>query len=296
MRGMTPLEELEERNAVKKAVILECEEERARLLTERGDGGTSSSAPPPISPALPKSFLETQSPINRTTTHQVTYREVCNSIHSIIKIQMRRVQQLLHEEALALWKHKTGPTEVVPELTEALLLLLNERIKELWPSSFIEIYGSYVTKLSSQESDIDIVVCFSDSSSPTGNKSLAGVRGMIPLLQTLAEFLHTHNIVHIDKLILHARVPVIQATAMIFDPGDEAANILPGYRSVLLDISIESPAHTGIPHRAWLESSHRYLLLRNSYHGTCEDSHTSVTRPRTNGCFAERISEVQRAK
>lgn len=101
------------------------------------------------------------------------------------------------------------------------MLLLNAGVQRIWPAAFIEIYGSYVTKLSSgSSSDLDLVVCFGDSnscaysnvisgsiegssqtsSSPFSQKikdrdqgvsNLIGVRGVIPLLQTLAEYLPT---------------------------------------------------------------------------------------------------------
>ena len=134
-------------------------------------------------------------------------------------------------------------------MKEELLLHLNAAVQRIWPAAFIEIYGSYVTKLSSSNnSDLDLVVCFGDSggggtSSSSNNNSnndndaekkcslgdisgltttatadggnscrssssssssfllqksdrncqsvsnLIGVRGVIPLLQTLAEFL-----------------------------------------------------------------------------------------------------------
>ena len=111
-------------------------------------------------------------------------------------------------------------------IKEELLLMLNAAVQRIWPAAFIEIYGSYVTKLSSvSNSDLDLVVCFGDSSnsysygnvnkqsniggntitggsgSPRTSSSckskdqdqsvsnLIGVRGVIPLLQSLAEYL-----------------------------------------------------------------------------------------------------------
>ena len=60
-------------------------------------------------------------------------------------------------------------------IKEELLLLLNAGVQRIWPAAFIEIYGSYVTKLSSgSSSDLDLVVCFGDSNSCAYSNVISG--------------------------------------------------------------------------------------------------------------------------
>ena len=198
------------------------------------------------------------------------------------------------------------------------MLLLNAAVQRIWPAAFIEIYGSYVTKLSSvSNSDLDLVVCFGDSASCSYNSvntstvgggggsprmmssvsprkmeeedrsvlNLIGVRGVIPLLQTLAEYLppemgmlddepilrseindsfvnenwfmlafYALNVTYrVDKMILHTRIPVIKAIARMLK-----CNIETGEQEVIniqIDISIDSLAHRLV-----------YIFLYNKCH------------------------------
>ena len=112
------------------------------------------------------------------------YRDVCSSIHTVIQVQMKSVRQKIHDQAMSLWSYtRTGKRrtnlyryidtmhqysyisiKVAREHADSkdeLLLCLNNCVQRLWPTSFVEIYGSYVTKLSSLgPSDLDLVVCF----------------------------------------------------------------------------------------------------------------------------------------
>ena len=145
LQGLTPLEESEERRLLKQHVIEECEEERVRQLL---------------------------SPSNRFKSPSGLDRPSC--VHGIILSQMHQVHQMLHDQALLLWSSTRELVSRHAATKEHVSSVLSNFIKKLWPASFIEVYGSYVTKLScSGPSDLDLVVCFSNGVDTVSGQSLA---------------------------------------------------------------------------------------------------------------------------
>jgi DNA polymerase sigma len=96
----------------------------------------------------------------------------------------------------------------------------------------------------SVDSDVDLVICFPDE-----HQELPQKCGVLPLLQQLAVFLREQHPqwLRIQKFIIHARVPVIKATA--FD----------GEATVSLDITVDGPAHTGLATTEFVRNVIAYL-------------------------------------
>jgi len=248
--------ELEERRALKEHVIFECEEERMRRL----HSPTSSRKLSVRQKLVPRYDAEEQALTHvdenhgkkdstpacidfpdSNTSRLDEYRDMCFSIHTVIQLQFQIVQRALHESALQLFLYARTINQNRRSAQDMLLIILNDAVSKVLPSSFVEAYGSHVSGLSTiASSDLDVVVCFKEDS--VYRQSLVERRGVIPLLQTLAIYLPIvmSGSIRLEKLILHTKVPVLKAVATIWSTEENK------YLEVMLDISLESPVHTGI--------------------------------------------------
>jgi DNA polymerase sigma len=100
----------------------------------------------------------------------------------------------------------------------------------------VESFGSYSTGLLDCTSDLDLVVCFSDECN-----SLLGLKGVIPLLHLLAEYLtkEAGHLIQITNIFIHARVPIIKAVSI-----NPLGTV--GFQPLCIDISIDCPQHSGL--------------------------------------------------
>jgi DNA polymerase sigma len=293
-RGKTHDEEMEERDLLKQQIIMECEEERlrraevqqppTRQMTVRGnkydrqysvhDRTPSAGATKPIQiPPLPLaiaigSSAEPKTPdADRNTQAAVgalgalggdVSQQGQGSLHDVLQTQIQVVLGGIHDEISELWEKQTvrKQTYLQPRVTR-LLAALGARIAALWPFSKVEVFGSFATGIIGKSADLDLVVCFSDE-----YQELLCIRGAIPLLHILADHLarSAQDLLEIDNVLLHARIPVIKATyrqshedivggrpPIAPDDVDIAGapmDLEP--LQISIDISIDGPTHSGL--------------------------------------------------
>jgi predicted nucleotidyltransferase len=151
------------------------------------------------------------------------------TLHNLLRSQINEVLGQLHDQVLAMHESVSSIQSRRLDAVKELVVKLESYINRLWPFTRIEIYGSYSTALHAQHSDLDLVICFSDE-----YESLSKTSGSFPLLHVLADFLQREakDLLVINTVILNARVPVIKAVAIS--------------SSIAVDISIDSPMHSGI--------------------------------------------------
>ena len=118
MRGEESKYEDIDREAMKRQVMLDCEEERNRQLHspsyrrklamrgvkanstiegESSPGGASASGE---ADEQHKYDVDVDDEDANTLT---LYQDVCNNIHSVVAVQMKSVRQMIHDQALSLW-------------------------------------------------------------------------------------------------------------------------------------------------------------------------------------------------
>jgi predicted nucleotidyltransferase len=178
-------------------------------------------------------------PTNAKTTKKSRVHGILQSQHEAVLVQM-------HKEIDLVWHnfHQFQETSTKP-VANKLVRDLEAVIKDLWPFSKLELFGSFVTGVIGRSSDIDIVVYFADEF-----KELLTVRGAIPLLHSLASHLESHgkDMIHINNVLLHARIPIIKAESIIsvdsmdFITGEKTSKPV----KLSIDISIDGPNHSGL--------------------------------------------------
>lgn len=180
---------MQERLLLKQSVILECEQERLHrlLLSSAGQGATGEGSgsrsliffairnkrladalSDRASSSAVWSRREGDLPL-RAYSGDEAYDAACRRVHVQLSAAWQRNLHVFHERRPSL---------------EALILSLRMCIHRLWPYSTLEPFGSYATDTPSPSSDIDLVVSFTDDF-----QTLIGLRGTLPLLQVLADYL-----------------------------------------------------------------------------------------------------------
>lgn len=104
----------------------------------------------------------------------------------------------------------------------------------LWPSSRVELFGSWASGLQLGSSDVDLLVCGAPGSSE--HQLRLELRQLARHLEECATWLEDIQI--IDT----ARVPVIKATALL----PPSVGAVCGHRRLQLDISLEGTGHSGV--------------------------------------------------
>lgn len=154
---------------------------------------------------------------------------------------MHTVVSGLHNDALQYWEKWREKQDNRRAREIEVINNLQECIRELWSFASLEPFGSWATGLRGAHSDIDLVVCFEDDillrKTPTSRHDL---------LKKLAAHLelHAQNIIKIDKVLLHTRVPLIKASAelAVLNSDTEEMELI----RCELDISIDGPEHSGL--------------------------------------------------
>lgn len=211
--GMTREQELAERIQLKRFVILECEEERSRRI-ERAYN----------SRVLINNSEDNVRPIS--------------FVHTSLKSQISTIKQKLQVSLVNF--HRKSVMERDSRTLACTLFLekFKEIVLRLWPFSTLETYGSFVTGLYNLNSDIDIVICFSDEF-----QSFVMGNDILTLIHMLADYIsrEASDLMTINTVLLNAKIPVIKAVVKL-DPCDSFNNI----QHIPIDISIDSAVHTGL--------------------------------------------------
>ena len=124
MRGEDKIDEDLDREAMKRQVIIDCEEERSRQLHSpsyrsklamRGVKVNYSNSDETLSDSksifdagigLQQPEEEEEEEEKRSSELKNTlklYQDVCNNIHNVITVQMKSVRQMIHDQAMSLW-------------------------------------------------------------------------------------------------------------------------------------------------------------------------------------------------
>jgi predicted nucleotidyltransferase len=167
-----------------------------------------------------------------------------SKVHGILQSQHEAILDKLHDEIGLVWNrfHEFQEANTKP-IVNKLISDLQNVIKDLWPFSQLELFGSFSTGIIGRSSDIDIVVYFSDEF-----KELLTLRGAIPLLHALASHLEAHGreLIHIKNVLLHARIPIIKAESVLpVDAISLFGEPMPPMK-LSIDISIDGPNHSGL--------------------------------------------------
>ncbi len=275
-KGKSQLEESnDERLRRKSKVIQVCEEERSRLvylIKEKLEVALRTidddKSPDCVinDNALEKTlkFKESYDKINKLINNDnedvVIFSKVYNPINQYIKRQMNKIKENIHNEAMQFWNNTKEKTLHIDNKINEYLKLIDNVIKQLWPNSYLVVYGSYVTGIRSiNGSDIDVAVCFDDNhkldsnnksdnnNNNNNNSNTNMLTSQMPnqiALQILTDHLNNNakHIINITKTIQHSRIPVIKANFNDCNNNDESFD----WKALTLDISINNAAHTGL--------------------------------------------------
>lgn len=194
-KGLSREEEEEERMILRERVILLQEEERRRRVVEDNIGSSA----------------------NKTVL-----------LHNLLHTQLQNVVSRLHDEVENYHKNIQKVQNDTKERYECIISKVSSSVQSLWPFASIEVFGSYATNLHTSNSDLDLVVCFSD-----GFQDLINSIGSIPFIKVLANHLErSATDLRINAVHLYAQVPVIKLSYL--------------NDNIPIDISINGHHHSGL--------------------------------------------------
>lgn len=241
--GLSRKEEEEERKKIKNYVIFECEEERSRRVTSNKSNPASKNNRNSLT-VKNNSNEDKESSDSKQCEVSVSptssYGAPAGALHNLLQSQMQAVMSQLHDQILDMNVFTLLFQSKRRAIFGQIIDRLNTYVTSLWPFACVNVYGSYATGLQGVHSDIDIVICFSDE-----YQSLSKVSGTVPLLHILADYLkhEAKDFIQINTVLLKARVPVIKAVVSI---KSEATFQYLENTTISLDISIDSPVHSGL--------------------------------------------------
>jgi len=234
-RGKTREQEERERIEQKIAVVLEAEEERARRVAEDLELENDEEA---------KSHR-----ISRMNEFRdVLQNQFTSALKSLSK-EIHEFASVVTMESLELRPAREKILEGVSSIVDATY---GEKVAKAL------LYGSCASGLDTKESDLDVVISFANED------DVVDVRGKVELLaNNLKNGSHAHWIT-VDHVVLGGVVPVVKATGRVrkidgggfeFASSSSESDII----SIPIDLSILTPAHTGIQ----TTSFSRHMCLNN---------------------------------
>ena len=160
-------------------------------------------------------------------------------LHLLLRAQVESVMRSLHDEVATSWARRQEEQRAQRAAYDAALAAIRACVGKLWHFSRVEVFGSFATGLLDPSSDLDLVVCFryghvlpftspllASWLAPPPHfylvvcsvcvsdecQNLLGVKGVVPLLYMLAEYLakEAGHVIQITNVLVHARVPLIK--------------------------------------------------------------------------------------